>query len=115
MSSGISHHEVAATTAAIHQRLSETRFLPLVFVRMNSAGSTSALSVETAFTPPISKMATPERAAAIAAERPLAADTRGSAAHGASRPGRTAAEVDPMTIVNVGHRAKTPPASRADR
>src|SRR6266704_5972450 len=104
MSSGTSHHEVAATAAAAQQRLSETRFLPLVLVRMNSAGSISALSVETAFTPPISKMATPERAAASADERPLAADTRGSTAHGASRPGRTAAEVDPMRMVNVGHR-----------
>ncbi len=69
--------------------------------------------MDTAFTPPIAMMATPERAhaPAIGPPRWRRALTRGKTAHGARRPGRTAAEVEPTTMVNVGHRAKAMPAS----
>ena len=76
-----------------------------------SAGTTSAQIVDTAFTPPISAMATPERAQPARRPRPRNAVTRGSTAHGTTRPGRAAADVDPITIVNVGHSANTVPAS----
>ena len=38
----------------------------------------------------------------------------GSTAHGASIPGSAADEVDPITMVNVGHSAKTRPASKRE-
>ena len=38
----------------------------------------------------------------------------GSTAHGASIPGSAADEVDPITMVNVGHSANTRPASKRE-
>ncbi len=64
--------------------------------------------MDTALTPPMPSTATPDRAAAVSGER--RSPTRGRMAHGTSSPGRAAADVEPMTIVNVGHRAKTAPA-----
>ncbi len=62
--------------------------------------------------PPIAAIATPDLAAARPGLlRPRTADTSGSTAHGATRPGSAAAEVDPIRMVNVGHSAKTAPAS----
>ena len=89
-----------------------TRCRPRVCVTRYSAGTTSAQIVDTAFTPPISAMAMPERAQpARTGRRPRKAVARGSTAHGTSRPGRAAADVDPITIVNVGHSTNTVPAS----
>ena len=68
--------------------------------------------MDTAFTPPISATAMPERAQPARTDpRPCSVLASGSMAHGTSRPGRAAAEVDPITIVNVGHSTKTTPAS----
>ena len=70
-----------------------------------------------AFTPDIHSTTTPERAAArialarIALAGPRTAVVSGSTAHGASIPGSAADEVDPITMVNVGHSANTRPAS----
>ena len=70
--------------------------------------------VEVAFTPPMHSTTAPERAAAqivqVTPPSPRTALTSGSTAHGASIPGSTAAEVDPITMVNVGHSANTSPA-----
>jgi hypothetical protein len=60
----------------------------------------------------MSATARPDRAAAVTVEPPSAARTRGSSAHGTSAPGSTAAEVEPMRIVNVGHSAYAAPATR---
>ena len=69
--------------------------------------------VEVAFTPPMHSTTAPERAAAQTPDpaAPRTAVTSGSTAHGASMPGSAAAEVDPITMVNVGHSANTSPAS----
>ena len=52
----------------------------------------------------------PERAAGQTTDPPRTAGTSGSTAHGASIPGSTAAEVDPITTVNVGHSTNASPA-----
>ena len=66
--------------------------------------------VEVAFTPPMHSTTAPERAAGQTTPPRRTAGTSGSTAHGASIPGSTAAEVDPITMVNVGHSANTSPA-----
>ena len=89
-----------------------TRCRPRVCVSRYSPGTTSAQIVDTAFTPPISATAMPERAQPARTDpRPCNVLASGSTAHGTSRPGRAAADVDPITIVNVGHSTKTTPAS----
>ncbi len=86
--------------------------------------------VTVALTPLMHSTTAPERAAARTAPPgwplrcwPLpgwsaagwrTAATSGSTAHGASIPGSTEADVDPITIVNVGHSANTSPASRRE-
>ena len=77
---------------------------------MNRPGSSSASRVEVAFTPPMHSTTTPERATAHSTGPPRTAGTSGSTAHGASIPGSTAAEVDPITMVNVGHSTNASPA-----
>ena len=78
---------------------------------MNRPGSSSTSSVEVAFTPPMHSTTTPERAAARTAPSPRrTASASGSTAHGTSIPGSTAAEVDPITMMNVGHSANISPA-----
>ena len=69
-----------------------------------------------AFTPDMHSTTAPERAAAQTTppRGPRTAVVSGSTAHGASIPGSAADEVDPITIVNVGHRAKARPASRRE-
>ena len=85
---------------------------------MNRPGSSSASRVTVAFTPDMHSTTTPERAAARTtppgARGPRTAVVSGSTAHGASIPGSAADEVDPITMVNVGHRANTRPASRRE-
>ena len=67
--------------------------------------------VTVAFTPPMHSTTAPERAAGPSTPPgPRTALISGSTAHGASIPGTTADEVDPITIVNVGHSANTSPA-----
>ena len=68
--------------------------------------------MQTAFTPLIATMARPDLAAARpGVVRPAAARTSGSTAHGTTRPGSAVADVDPIRIVKVGHKAKASPAS----
>ncbi len=82
---------------------------------MNRPGSSSASSVTVAFTPDMHSTTTPERAAALTTPPgPRTAVVSGSTAHGASIPGSAADEVDPITMVNVGHRANTRPASKRE-
>ncbi len=73
--------------------------------------------VTVAFTPPMSRTTAPERAAGpttppfpITPPFPRTAATSGRTVHGASIPGSAEAEVDPITIVNVGHSANVSPA-----
>ncbi len=71
--------------------------------------------VTVALTPDMHSTTAPERAAGqITLPRPRTAVVSGSTAHGASIPGSTADEVDPITMVNVGHSAKTRPASKRE-
>src|SRR5215471_11416589 len=82
---------------------------------MNRPGSSSASMVTVAFTPDMHSTTAPERAAgpatpAHAREAGRTALVSGSTAHGASIPGSAADEVDPITMVNVGHSANTSPA-----
>ena len=82
--------------------------------------------VTVAFTPDMHSTTAPERAAGpstpprprtaprTARTAPRTAPISGSTAHGASRPGSTAAEVDPITIVNVGQPANTSPARKRE-
>ena len=66
----------------------------------------------TALTPPMSMTATPERAQPTSRDRRSSSMvTRGRIAQGTSSPGRAAADVEPMTIVNVGHSTNATPAS----
>ena len=82
---------------------------------MNRPGSSSASMVTVALTPPMHSTTAPERAAGpTTPPRPRTAAVSGSTAHGASIPGSTEAEVDPITIVNVGHSANTSPASNRE-
>src|SRR5258708_27051552 len=105
---------MAATTATAQYRQALTRCRPCVWVRMNIPGSNRAVIVDAAFTPPISRMATPERAQppTTAAGRPRPREvTRGRTAQGASRPGKAPADVEPITMVTVGPKAQATPAS----
>ena len=67
--------------------------------------------VTVALTPDMASTTAPDRAAGpTTPPGPRTALTSGSTAHGASMPGSAADEVEPITMVNVGHRAKTSPA-----
>ena len=66
--------------------------------------------VTVAFTPDMHSTTAPERKQDQTSKRPRTAPTSGSTAHGASIPGSAADEVDPITMVNVGHSANTSPA-----
>ncbi|CAM5240496.1 hypothetical protein SVIOM74S_04303 [Streptomyces violarus] len=67
--------------------------------------------MDAAFTPPISGISSAERAAAIRGAR--RGFVSGSSTHGSSAPGRAAADVEPTTMVYVGHSAYTSaPSSR---
>src|ERR1700722_8559359 len=78
---------------------------------MNRPGSSSAAMVTVALTPDMHNTKAPDRAAGQTTRPgPRTAVTSGSTAHGASMPGSAADEVDPITMVNVGHSAKTSPA-----
>ena len=105
-SSGPSHHDVAARTAAVHQAARRPP-APPGRVRMYTPAGTMAARVETALTPPMHATTRPERAAALQSgpER-----VSGSTAHGASTPGSTPAEVEPTRMVKVGHSANAAPA-----
>ena len=105
-SSGPSHHDVASSTAAVHQAASTHRRRP-GRVRMYTPAGTMAARVDTALTPPTYATTRPERAAARQSgpER-----VSGSTAHGASTPGSTPAEVEPTRMVKVGHSANAAPA-----
>ena len=82
---------------------------------MNSPGSSSASMVTVAFTPDMHSTTAPERAAGqTTPPRPRTAVVSGSTAHGASIPGSAADEVDPITMVNVGHSANTSPARKRE-
>src|ERR1700747_1911971 len=81
---------------------------------MNSPGSSSASMVTVAFTPDMNTATAPERAAEKTTDDPRTAKTSGSTAHGASTPGSAADEVDPITMVNVGHSANTSPARKRE-
>ena len=74
--------------------------------------------VTVAFTPDMHSTTAPERAAAQTTpprtRGPRTAVVSGSTAHGASIPGSAADEVDPITMVNVGHSANTRPASKRE-
>ena len=74
--------------------------------------------VTVAFTPDMHSTTAPERAEDPSSRRgPTARPvgyTSGSTAHGASIPGSTADEVDPITMVNVGHSANTSPARKRE-
>ncbi len=113
--SGTTHQLVASATAPAQQPPSLSSRRPRAWVTMNSAGKIRASSVEVALTPPMHSTATPDRATAPATGPPRAALTSGSTAHGASSPGSSPAEVDPITIVTVGHRVKASPATTVDR
>src|SRR5579863_10338980 len=78
---------------------------------MNSPGSSSASMVTVALIPDMHNTTAPDRTADQTTERP---ETSGSTAHGASMPGSTAEEVDPITMVNVGHSANTSPARKRE-
>src|SRR5579859_6998955 len=90
---------------------------------MNRPGSSSASMVTVALIPDMPSTTAPDRTAGQTTdrkedrkedqmtERPR---TSGSTAHGASIPGSAAEEVDPITIVNVGHSANTSPARNRD-
>src|SRR5579871_4447703 len=78
---------------------------------MNRPGSSSASMVTVALIPDMHSTTAPDRTAGQTTDRPR---TRGSTAHGASIPGSAADEVDPITIVNVGHSANTSPARNRD-
>src|SRR3984893_13628944 len=80
---------------------------------MNRPGSSSASMVTVAFTPDMHSTTAADRTAGQSKDqnpRPRTAHTSGSTAHGASIPGSAADEVDPITMVNVGHSANTSPA-----
>ena len=62
--------------------------------------------MDTALTPPIAATDRPESATARPAGRPRTAPIRGRIAQGTTSPGKAAAEVDPITMVNVGHKTK---------
>src|ERR1043165_785635 len=109
--SGIVHQAVARTTEGSHHMSwrrpradggRESRYRP--------TGSRDA-SVEDAFTPPMNGIRSADRVAEMrAVVRGLVS---GSSTHGRNAPGRAAADVEPMTIVNVGHSAyATAPSSR---
>ncbi len=67
--------------------------------------------VTVAFTPDMHNTTAADRAAGQITQSLLrTALVSGSTAHGASIPGSAAAEVDPITMVNVGHSANTSPA-----
>ena len=67
--------------------------------------------MDAALTPPIAATASPDSATARPAGRPRTAPTSGRIAQGTTSPGKAAAEVDPITMVNVGHRTKIVAAS----
>src|SRR5579863_10501691 len=86
---------------------------------MNSPGSSSASMVTVALIPDMHSTTVPDRTAGQATDRkedPATdrAETSGSTAHGASMPGSAADEVDPITIVNVGHSANISPARKRE-
>src|SRR5690348_1594660 len=86
---------------------------------MNRPGSSSASMVTVALIPDMPSTTAPDRTAGQTADRKedQTADrprTSGSTAHGASIPGSAADEVDPITMVNVGHNANTSPARKRD-
>src|ERR1700723_701671 len=82
---------------------------------MNKPGSSSASMVTVAFTPDMHSTTAAERKHDQTSKPPRrTAATSGSTAHGASIPGSAADEVDPITMVNVGHSANTSPASRRE-
>ncbi len=102
-SSGTIHQAVARTTHGVHQAIRarlrrpggrDSRYRP--------TGSSDA-SVDAAFTPPISGISSAERAAA--SRGLVSGRVSGSSTHGSIAPGRAAAEVEPTTMVNVGHSA----------
>ena len=71
--------------------------------------------MDAALTPPIAATDNPDSATARPADgRPRTAPTSGRIAHGTTSPGSAAAEVDPITIVNVGQSTKTVAATRRE-
>ena len=71
--------------------------------------------VTVAFTPDMHSTTAPERAAGpTTPPLPRTAVVSGSTAHGASIPGSAADDVDPITMVNVGHSANTSPARKRE-
>src|ERR1700722_12576678 len=88
---------------------------------MNKPGSSSASIVTVAFTPDMNTTTAADRAAEKKAAEKNSPEnpedeqrTSGSTAHGASIPGSAADDVDPITMVNVGHSANTSPARRRE-
>ncbi|CAM5362251.1 hypothetical protein SRIMM317S_06271 [Streptomyces rimosus subsp. rimosus] len=110
-SSGTAHHAVARTTPGIHHTSSDLRRGPVRESTYSRTGSSEA-SVEAALTPPMKGMSSAERVAARrAGVRWLVS---GSRTHGSSAPGSAAADVEPMSMVKVGHSAYAAAASSRD-
>ncbi|GAA5607709.1 hypothetical protein Sgri01_06057 [Streptomyces griseus] len=110
-SSGTIHQAVARITPGIHHASrARLRGPPGRDSRYSPTGSSEA-RVEAALTPPISGISSADRAAAtLGARRGFVS---GSSTHGSRAPGRAAADVEPTTMVYVGHSAyASAPSSR---